>query len=227
MELYTVTMPVQDPCAEVTECVLETRCHAPANDDAQLLSPCRGILMCHPTLDTICNSISRCLYASLLVCCPANNWLNSVWIFVSGKARRRVIAGLWRGAATPPGAKRRDELSQLLAGQHTRSGVHDPLRRRRARHERVTGPAQGIHVQGNRTGDTDSVMPGPRSMARTCGTLPMPRCPSVSPRICVSSIYRCRTGRTRDRDRRWSWHGCSRRRCRQVSIDVATSRQLL
>src|SRR5882724_5274241 len=57
-------------------------------------------------------------------------------IFVPGKARRRVIAALWRGGATPPGAKRRRAASELLVGQDTgllytnEIGVrqHQPLR---------------------------------------------------------------------------------------------------
>src|SRR5258705_13250449 len=40
-------------------------------------------------------------------------------IFVSGKARRRVIVALWRGGATPPGAKRRGAAGELLVGQDT------------------------------------------------------------------------------------------------------------
>src|SRR5258708_11780964 len=48
-------------------------------------------------------------------------------ICVPGKARRRVIAALWRGGATPPGAKRRGAASKVLVRQDTASMAGNAL----------------------------------------------------------------------------------------------------
>ena len=62
-----------------------------------------------------------------LVSCPVNNLLNSAADFRDWQGAATSNSQLLRGAATPPDAKRRGELSELFAGHDTSDdGSTDP-----------------------------------------------------------------------------------------------------